>query len=220
MDKININSSDIRIFPISFDRSKGSKYLIWARNATQPSENASDQLKNYLSNNQYIIGSLPSIDGINAYYDQSLSGTELQQSYYNGRILSEGNISKLISALTDTEKFVIEYNAGAIEFVIRGHYFKAILPEALRTTCYIGVNFKDDYEVYETLDAYDTAIELSDVLSDVLINVDFSEDELIDRSKEGDYDVVLHLLENGKVPTDSYFKFTSRSISKINGGTV
>lgn len=209
----NINSSNIRIFPISFDRSKGSIYTVWTRKAsTEGLATASDELKNYVYNNTYIIGSLPSIEGISNYYTKSTSNKALKDSYANGRILSEGNMSNLISALTDMKNFVIDYTDGNIEFVIKGHYFKATLPSTLQTRCYVGVNFKDDDNVYEILDAYD---DLS-IDNDVLKNVDFSSEALA----EGQYDVVLHLLESSEVPIDSHVKFTSRSIENIDGGTV
>lgn len=209
---MNINSSHIRIFPISFDRSKGTN--TWIRNSTPAPDDASAELRDYLDKNSYIIEALPSINGINDYYDPA---TALKDSYANGRILSEGNISKLISALTDDQKFVISYTGGVIEFVIRGHYFEATLPSNLQNTCYVGVNFKDDSKVYETLDAYDTA---DGSTSDVLKNVDFSSDALYEGTGEGKYDVVLPLLEKGEMPIGSQFKFTSRSIENINGGTV
>ena len=218
MSTININSSDIRIFPISFDRSEGASYRIWVRNSETPPHTASNELKNYVANSTYIIGSLPSIEGIGDYYNESASSKALQASYCNGRVLSEGNISKLISALTDHTNFVINHSNSVIEFVIKGHYFKVALPEGdLRTNCYVGVNFTDDHNVYETLAAYDTDNGSS---IDVLKNVDFSTEALTEGTREGEYDAVLHLLKGGDVPIASQFKFTSRSIKNIKGGTV
>ena len=70
------------------------------------------------------------------YYYSPVSNTSSLEDYPNGRILSEKNITRLISALTDDDhkNFVVHADipkdgdnadkiCNYIEFVIRGHYF-------------------------------------------------------------------------------------------------
>lgn len=258
----NSLSKKISIFPISFDRSQGSSYTMWElKNLPEnPDENA-DLIK-YLNNNLILL-SQPD-DKYISYYEEKPVGNP-KETYANGRILSEKNIARLISALTDDDhkNFVVHADIpkeGAnankicnyIEFVIRGHYFAVDLLNNIdighksgdnpyyANGLWVGVKFGDSYIIndpdntdeYEQLFAYDKADDAntsddSEDDYDVLAEVDFfnTAPNQTDGWNSTDYSEHLQLLEKLdddtlRVPTASQFKFTSRSIKNINGGTV
>lgn len=257
----NSLSKKISIFPISFDRSKGESYTIW-RVKSIPEEAAENtDLIAYLKNN-LIVSSQPDDDYI-SYYDEILINANPKETYANGRILSEKNISRLISALTDDDhkNFVVHADIpkdGAntdkicnyIEFIIKGRYFSLDLTNNKDTSgnslipnnsaLWVGVKFKNQYIIndpnntdeYEQLFAYDRSDDANTPTNpaddyDLLAEVDFFDTapNQENKWKSSDYSEYLQLLEklaDGtlRVPTASQFKFTSRSIKNINGGTV
>lgn len=253
----NSLSKKISIFPISFDRSQEEGYTYYERNDTPPLETLTDEQKSFLENN--LVISEETYDSnkswASTYYTEDKIDSNPKDSYTNGRILSEKNITRLISALTDDDhkNFVVHADIPEdgeickyIEFVIRGHYFAVDLFQNTEighnlgdnyyaNELWVGVKFKDQYIIndpanideYEQLFAYDKADDADEY--DVLAEVDFffkapDQGDTESDWRSTDYSEHLQLLElvggNLRVPTASQFKFTSRSIENINGGTV
>lgn len=256
----NSLSKKISIFPISFDRSHGLSYKIWeVKNIPEETPENVDLIA-YLKNN-LILSSEPGPDYIEYYAETEIKATP-KEPYANGRILSEKNITRLISALTDDDhkNFVVHADipkngdnadkiCNYIEFLIKGHYFALDLTDNNNTSgtplisnnsaLWVGVKFKDRYIIndpdnideYEQLFAYDKSDNANTPPNsaddyDVLAEVDFfsTAPNQPDGWKSTDYSEHLQLLElideKLRVPTASQFKFTSRSIKNINGGTV
>lgn len=253
----NSLSKKISIFPISFDRSRSQsdEYSVWELVSLPDATLENDDLIAYLKNN-LILSAKPSDDYI-SYYEEKPISANPKETYANGRILSEKNISRLIRSLTDKEKFVVHADipnnttCNYIEFVINGHYFSVDLldntdigqvgtSKYYKDGLWVAVKFKDSYKIndpdntdeYEQLFAYDKADDAntpddSEDDYDVLAEVDFfnTAPNQTDGWNSTDYSEHLQLLEKLdddtlRVPTASQFKFTSRSIKNINGGTV
>lgn len=260
----NSLSKKISIFPISFDRSQEERYTYYERNDAKIPATLPDEQKSFLEDN-LILSAKPGDDYI-SYYQEKSTNANSKKPYTNGRILSEKNITRLISALTDDnhKNFVVHADipkdgdnaykiCNYIEFVIRGHYFAVDLFQNTEighklgeggynyytNGLWVGVKFRDSYIIndpdnideYEQLFAYDKSDDAntstnSDDDYDVLAEVDFfnTAPNQDDGWKSNHYSEHLQLIEliDGKlrVPTASQFKFTSRSIENINGGTI
>ena len=256
----NSLSKKISIFPISFDRSQGDTYTSYKRNGTPISNTLTETQKSFLEIN--LVISEETYNNNNSwasdYYTENKINPTPRESYANGRVLSEKNITRLISALTDDDhkNFVVHADipttgsdankiCNYIEFVIRGHYFVVDLFQNTEighnpgeagynrytNGLWVGVKFRDTYIIndsanldeYEQLFAYDNSEDDYDVLAEV----DFFDTAPNQGNgwKSSSYNEHLQLLEklpDGtiRVPTESQFKFTSRSIKNINGGTI
>ena len=256
----NSLSKKISIFPISFDRSKDSPYIYYKRNTNGVKDTDTDKsdLLTYISNNLTISKSIyDNLSSDYQYYYSPISDAKLVEDYPNGRILSEKNITRLISALTDDghKNFVVHADipttgsdankiCNSIEFVIKGRYFALDFTANTALSndkdLWVGVKFRDTYIIndsanldeYEQLFAYDRSIDPDTPTNseddyDVLAEVDFFDTAPNQGNgwKSSSYNEHLQLLEklgDGtiRVPIASQFKFTSRSIKNINGGTI
>ena len=231
----NSLSNKISIFPISFDRSQEEGYTYYERNNRPILTTLDDDKKSFLENNLVISEALyTSNPWAEDYYEPvSVNGKD---GHPNGRILSEKNISTLIRSLTDKESFVVNASfnedttsCNYIEFIIRGRYFGLNLINnkyiSNSDNLWITVKFANNYKLdddadldeYETLDAED--IKNDDDSLFILDKVTFTTSAPEEASNSLQ---LLEKLDNGilRVPTDSQFKFTSRSIENINGGTI
>lgn len=139
---------------------------------------------------------------------------------YNGRVLTEQNISTILSKLTCDEAFVLSdliSSPPTLEFIIKGHYFKLTDSELLnKGQLYVGVNFENKGQDFEQLKGRDEIVDSISKFKDV----DFSTEAL----SSDDYDYVLPLLEtindNIQVPISSKYRFNGDVIRSISGGTV
>lgn len=147
----------------------------------------------------------------------------------DGRVLSEENIALLIGSLTDFKNFVIANNCTDdktryIEFILAGRYFKIIenspfelLGDQLWVKAIIDSADTSSIKGYDTLEGWS--------ISDDKTSIQFKGLEFKKSlDNKDDHNEWFQLLEiiGGKlqVPIASQFKFTSRSIENINGGTV
>lgn len=237
----NSLSKKISVFPISFDRSQEDGYTYYERNTTPPSSTLEETQKSFLEDNPVISEALYNSESWTKDYYSKIQ-VNGKDGHPNGRILSEKNISTLIRSLTDKESFVVNADipkdgdnaykiCNYIEFVIRGRYFglnliKNTIPNS--DNLWVKVIFKDSYKLdddadsdeYETLDAEDIAKDSgNDNSLFVLDKVTFTSSAPTEPSNSLQ---LLEKLDDGtlRVPIASQFKFTSRSIENINGGTV
>lgn len=241
----NCLSKNIHIFPISFDRSQvGETTQYWIRNNTAYSGEDSD-IKEYLEEN--LVLSAEPDDLYEDYYVLTNTTYAPSNSYSNGRILSEKNISALINALTTEHNFVVSADISSnvcksIEFIIKGRYFALnfdpndtdFSTKAYDQNLWVGVKFIDtnsietEIDEFETLYAYDNSVNIAASGAaaeyiDKLMQVDFFIDE--EPGSWSNYSEHLHLLEklsDGtlRVPIASKFRFDDTAVSHINGGTV
>ncbi|MBO5712102.1 MAG: hypothetical protein J6R47_04620 [Acholeplasmatales bacterium] len=163
----------------------------------------------------------PSLDS--KYTDLYESKNIWQESpFYNGRALTEQNISSILRKLTDKASYVIYKGDNFIEFIIKGHYFTLSDPIILAMKpLYVEATFKDIGTDNEQLDGYDyvdPAVTPTPPSKFLALNFssnsdDFNEDDL---NKE-----VLQLSDEvGNIPIESKFRFTENVVKNISGGTV
>lgn len=192
---INLPSSEIAIFPISFSRDEGQK----------PDDGSK----------------------------------ELTESFKDGRILSEENVSSIIAALTDYKCFIVSSNIDSYyksasskdyeysaHFIMDGRYF-SIKSKTLGTMISSGT--LTDLWVSIQLNYHDAEFEYLYAYDDNLSGEGFQMKQVnfytSNPSSSGeDYTYELKLLEthNNKLrmPISSLYQFNTSRIENINGGTV
>ena len=245
----NARSDFIDIFPISIDRLSSRDVYIRIYNyktLTISDETAADEStvdetlygnltsadQEYVDKNPIIFDMLDDNKDYFKLYEPKTIGVS-SSSAHGGRELTEYNFSSILTKLTSHDSFVIDKQEDYIEFMIKGHYFKVKDDRVLKNygddtdpdyTLYVGITFINEASNFETLFGYD----ITDNGVSIFANVDFSNSPLYtnpltapSRYTGKIYHKVLHLLDNdGNVPTNSYFRFDSKTIENINGGTV
>ena len=139
--------------------------------------------------------------------------------YYNGRVLTEQNLSTLIEKLSNRKSYVIDYTPkSSIEFMIKGHYFNLTDKTLLsKLNLYVKVKLDSSVANFTTLEISDTAKGVEEI--------EFSESEFTNTETSS---YTLHLLENigteeepiVQVPVESFFRFDKNVIKSIDGGTI
>ena len=135
---------------------------------------------------------------------------------WDGRSLTEVNLSNFVKCLLDPETakgFIVsvqssESNYTQINFVLGGYYFELTDTTLLQNSnTYLSV--KLNYNTSAADDPYKYLY--GDSGSDYEGLVFYT-----DKTTSGD----LILIKDGVIPTSSYFKFKTRSIENICGGTI
>ena len=251
---IYAQSDCIDIYPLNIDRQQATYYAKIADPGASPALTDGDILNdqdkyakklaeyklvmqsNYLSAYQYQLlefyQSSEYFTEIN--YQDNLDSNGLQNKhFYNGRILTEHNLSQLARSIIDRTGYVITRNLetsgtqiAAIEFVIAGRYIHLRDSQLLRKPnlyVYADINNFTNYyypEYSYLKNAYDNShqIAVDDSITDVweFKGLEFYTTELETPGTR----IGLQLLSNSKIPTDSMRKFDTYSITNINGGTV
>lgn len=146
---------------------------------------------------------------------------------YDGRSLTEKNLTSLIASLIDTEGFVISFSetntAGKagfdrIDFCLSGYIFKLTDTDLIRWD-----ETSTDNNLYVKLD-YPEGIEDDEykhLKSDILNEDVYRYEGLIFTTAidEGDTGY-FPLIVSDKIPNSSFHKFKDTSIASINGGIV
>lgn len=237
-----ILSENIIAIPSTTDRELG---LYYTRdfNYANPSDDAnlSDEAKsiilynNALTKDQY--DALCELDADAAdYYVAPSSETG---SFYNGRFLTEQNLTQLTRSSTDIPSYVITRNPlpsenPTLEFVLHGRYFK-ISDAALLTKQFLAVTATYTHSAagddpYATLNGIDIVVNndayFNGVRAYTADNADSWEalfadgEDLHPDTLALENKIMLVLIKEGLIPVNSQYKLDSYSVKNIYGGTI
>ena len=150
----------------------------------------------------------------------------LVEADHNGRSLTEANLTKILSSLVDNVSYVIdgtkttEYDNNyykSLTFVLNGYYLELDDPDLLKsstTGLYARIAVTDTgAKWFKHLKGYSSLMGGETSLP-VFLGIEFTTDLTDDDTG------FFQLLEDGEIPTESQFKFTSKSIQNIDGGTI
>ena len=159
----------------------------------------------------------------NKYYLHAGENREALSAAYNGRSLTEANLTKLLSSLVDRHSFVIDGKTEttedttyyyALSFVLDGYYFEledSTLLSSTTSDLYAKLDIEDSSsEWFSHLNGYSTLTDGSSVAPTF-------QGIIFKTTATSGY---TPLLIDGKIPLEYQYRLESRSIANIDGGTI
>ncbi len=141
-----------------------------------------------------------------------------RDNYYNGRRLSEENLTTIFKQLSNNNhpSFIIDAvktptnGFSKIQFILGGYYIELTDTNLLKLdNLYVGINITTD------LTTNFIYLNIHDDSNSLLDGITFSNNDL-----SNDYTYTLPLIINKEIPIASKFRFNSNEIENINGGIV
>ena len=229
----NAKSSELNIFPISFDRSSETIYKRKEDYESLPSyERLTDDEKVFVGTHATLPSESINDELTNIY--EEASALSPKTTHYNGRILSENNIAKIINSLSDFHNYVIShtYNADGdqisfISFMIKGRYFEynpdpELGSNYIDSELWVAVEFANSDAAFEYLHAWDENDDTSDKIKGINF---YNSCPYSDKNPKPGNIELLQLTEKlpgvkVRVPYSSKYQIETKRIKNINGGYV